>query len=515
MVRTNTYLVISIQEASSFIFLNQKDLRFGRMIYRVFLFLAFACLMVLSTLPGIAQYSGKHGYGNSFGSRDRNTFGSGLNSDDYHAPGAQTGDRRRDRSGDNGSNPYLRNYSPPAPPPGVPASYFQAPPDQTPHYNPSALPAPNVGGARKTRQVRTQTPNPNVPSVPRVTKPPKRQTPALPRIAPVSKPTVAKAAVVATTATAAGAAASATKTRALLPPSSDTTAISTASKKFDYSNSTNLDSIKSINKDITVRGSSFDIKGEVDWNRVRDGALRGGAIGGLIGLVVWLAMRGLTMMTGGGSSSGPRPTSRSAPPSSGAVPTTVAVTTFVVVIGVTTWMSASSTTGKPSEVKLVPVHSNEFAFKVLMPEPYQKLYVKMNDTQTLGGKSLYYYAVEFDRKDVGCVCGYAKLPPLPASTPTMTYYFDTNKALDGATKGSIERIGGIIKFQCPISLNGKHPGREAEGTLPKDKGGGLFRQRIYISGGNYYQVAVFGNPDWVNSNDAFKFLDSFDLIVQQ
>ncbi len=425
-----------------------------------------------------------HSSGSSFGRG--NTFGSGLSSDDYHAPGAT----------DSGGNPYLRQYQPPAPPPGVPASYLQPPPDQIQNYNPS-MPAPNVGRAAAPSNKR----NPTV-STPRKVK---AKPPAM-----LPAPTTSYSSSSGSHAPKAKAAVASGYSKS---PSKPIIPVADPPSKFDYSNSANLDAIKATNAELTVHGTKFDIKGNFDWNRVKDGALRGGAIGGLVGLVAWLAVFGMTKMMG--ASSGPRGPRPGMEPRGGNTSTATVAAAIIGVstIGATTWMNGSKSDSSSDAIKLLPVHSNEFSCRVLMPSPYHKIYVKMIDPATLGSKPIYYTAVEFDRKDIGCVFGYAKLPPLPANTAFMTYYFDTNKALDGATKGSVERIGGIIKSQYPITLkNGRHPGREADGTLPKDKGGGLFRQRIYISGGHYYQVAVYGNPDWVNSNDAFKFLDSFDLI---
>ncbi len=424
------------------------------------------------------------GSGNSFG-RGNNTFGSGLNSDDYHAPGATN----------NNGNPYLRTYTPPAPPPGVPSSYLQPPPDQMHHYDPRNSLPPNVRRAQtpthnalkhKATRARQETTPTAIPTV----APRKIDKPH--PVAPLPAPDVSSGA-----------------------PKSNSSAAATTSpvpSKFDYSNSVNLDALKSTNAELTVHGTKFDIKGNIDWNRVRDAAFRGAAIGGLVGLVMWLAVRGLSMM-GGAQSSGPRPGMESR--GSGAANISAAFIGVATVAGMTWWNGFANDRPSKESVKLMPVHSNEFSCRVLMPSPYSKIYVKMVDPQTLGSKPIYYTAVQYDGKNAGCVMGYAKLPPLPPNTMFQTYYFDTNKALDGATKGSVERIGGVIKSQYPITLkNGRHPGREADGTLPKDKGGGLFRQRIYISGGNYYQVAVYGDPDWVNSNDAYKFLDSFDLIEQ-
>lgn len=430
--------------------------------------------------------SGSSSSGRSFGRG--NTFGSGLNSDDYHAPGATS----------NNGNPYLRTYTPPAPPPGVPASYLQPPADQMHHYDPRNSLPPNVKRAAPTAKKRK--PAPTHAAAPPAIAPKKAP------VAPLPPPGIS---------TAAAATVSHANISSIAPTSSSTAGSASAvPSKFDYSNSVNLDALKSTNAELTVHGTKFDIKGNIDWNRVRDAALRGAAIAGLVGIVAWLATLGLLMMTGA-QSSGPRPGMESR--GSGAANMTAVFIAVATLAGLTWWNGIASDNRSSSKegAKLVPVHSNEFNCRVLMPSPYHKIYVKMIDPQTLGSKPIYYTAVECDKKDAACVMGYAKLPPLPPDTMFQKYYFDANKALDGATKGSVERIGGTIKSQYPITLkNGRHPGREADGTLPKDKGGGLFRQRIYISGGNYYQVAVYGNPDWVNSNDAYKFLDSFDLIEQ-
>lgn len=184
---------------------------------------------------------------------------------------------------------------------------------------------------------------------------------------------------------------------------------------------------------------------------------------------------------------------------------------------------SSSAGDTKKALTLVPVHSNEFLFHVLLPEPIKKEKFK----EKFGDKDLPYsivgYRDEAQRKNEMAI-GYAHLPsveemikekeavtqpllpggPVPVSKPV--YYFDSQKALDAAVT-NMEKQGHIkVTFKCACVLpKGKLPGRELEGTATD---GRMVRTRIYLGYNNAYQIIVAGDQSFVNSNDAFKFLDS-------
>ena len=71
----------------------------------------------------------------------------------------------------------------------------------------------------------------------------------------------------------------------------------------------------------------------------------------------------------------------------------------------------------------------------------------------------------------------------------------------------VGNMEGTETHNTQIALNGVYPGREVEGKITsKEK---LFRFRFYIVKGYAFCTLVEGEPQWVSSPDAFKFLDSF------
>lgn len=151
------------------------------------------------------------------------------------------------------------------------------------------------------------------------------------------------------------------------------------------------------------------------------------------------------------------------------------------------------------------VGSATFGCSITMPTPYT-----INRQDLLG---MHVTTVNAEEKNGAFLMCYAKLPdallhPGP-NVLGQPQYFDVNRSLDGSAKGSVDAMKGKTTYQTALMLEGRYPGREIEGTIPEKKG--LFRQRIYFADGNYYQTAVVGTAEVVNSRDAYKFLDSFKI----
>lgn len=178
---------------------------------------------------------------------------------------------------------------------------------------------------------------------------------------------------------------------------------------------------------------------------------------------------------------------------------------------------------KPKDIAFAPWRSFEYRFHVGMPEKLEK----EKHAESKSGMSIIYTVIGFrdpNNSKNEIAIGYAKLPDLqemirakqrsePWSTGNFNlygqrtyYYFDVEKGLDGAVKAMKDQGKINVTYQCPLLLNRKLPGRELEGTAPGDR---YIRSRVYCGYGNYYQMIVCGDREFVNSNDAYKFLDSF------
>ena len=161
--------------------------------------------------------------------------------------------------------------------------------------------------------------------------------------------------------------------------------------------------------------------------------------------------------------------------------------------------------------------SNEFVFTIQMPEP-----ISMGHLDIAGVR---FNNVTYEQKDGALVIGYGHIPDMlpdttskvPGSPSTAQlgmqqrplFKVDINAALRNSVKQSIDNVHGTITYQTPITLKGGYPGIEAEGTIPNRKW--IFRQRVYGTGNNFYQLAVYGESSFVNSTVAYKFLDSFNI----
>src|SRR5262249_46059582 len=99
---------------------------------------------------------------------------------------------------------------------------------------------------------------------------------------------------------------------------------------------------------------------------------------------------------------------------------------------------------------------------------------------------------------------YADMPIPPNETPQQI-----QMRLDGAREGMVRNANAKLTNASNITLDGKHPGREAQADLPVQNG--VLRARIYVVGTRLYQVMATGTKSWADSPDVTKFLDSFAL----
>jgi hypothetical protein len=140
--------------------------------------------------------------------------------------------------------------------------------------------------------------------------------------------------------------------------------------------------------------------------------------------------------------------------------------------------------------------SKECRFKVLMPgKPKEEILPDESD-------SMKTFMVGNDR-GVFCV-GYGSHRPIESDSPTAQNW------LDVSAKETLRGQGSTLLTMKKIVLAGKYPGREMTGNWQNGKG--IVRARIYLVERRYYQTVVLGQQEFVNSEAAQKFLDSFTII---
>src|SRR5262249_34301152 len=85
------------------------------------------------------------------------------------------------------------------------------------------------------------------------------------------------------------------------------------------------------------------------------------------------------------------------------------------------------------------------------------------------------------------------------------------KILDNGRDGGLKSLKGKLLTEKDVTLEvgkNKYPGRAFD---MESKAFGIYRTRIYLSKNKLYQVVVLGPKEFVDSEDAKKFLDSFKI----
>ncbi|MFT3882289.1 MAG: hypothetical protein QM703_21885 [Gemmatales bacterium] len=81
--------------------------------------------------------------------------------------------------------------------------------------------------------------------------------------------------------------------------------------------------------------------------------------------------------------------------------------------------------------------------------------------------------------------------------------------LTNARKGMLQNMNGTLIKEDRITLQGKYPGREIRADVPS-KGAEMYCS-IYLVNNRAYQVLILGKTEWLDSDKARKFLNSFAL----
>jgi hypothetical protein len=261
----------------------------------------------------------------------------------------------------------------------------------------------------------------------------------------------------------------------------------------------------------------------INWKGFWKGAIIGGIAGGIVGALAWVIGQ---LVRGAG------PDTKSSRPNDGGSRLAVAGVAAAT-IAVTLNFGQHYDQLDPSKLPLLrnifppepkvstvrqfqPVYSQVFQFSLSIPQPFGLEHKEI--------AKLWTTILTHKEKDGAFMMAFATMPqpvqqaqpvssglpfsPVPTAYPPRVS-FDVERALDSSAQTSVDFIQGIVTHKAPITQNGLYPGREVEGTLPSHDG--VFRERIYIANGNFYQLVVVGIPAWTNSDDAKKFLDSFKI----
>lgn len=154
------------------------------------------------------------------------------------------------------------------------------------------------------------------------------------------------------------------------------------------------------------------------------------------------------------------------------------------------------------KVEFKEFQSKEGRFKVLIPGTPKEL------ERSTAGIRTKMYVIEI-KNNGAYMAAYADKPGTKDAKDDVI-----EKVLKASRDGVISNFNGKLLKDSSIKLNDKYPGRDFEVELefPDDKSKRLARLRIYLVDGRLYQVHVLGTKEFVTSDEATKFLDSFALI---
>lgn len=139
--------------------------------------------------------------------------------------------------------------------------------------------------------------------------------------------------------------------------------------------------------------------------------------------------------------------------------------------------------------------SKEGRFKASFPgKPKEK-------TQSVLGMKIRMFMVE--EKDGVFGVAYIDLPGGNAKNVS------ADSILSNARNGMLKNVNATLVKEDHITLQGKYPGREIKAEVPT-KNAEMYCS-IYLVEGRAYQVLILGKSEWLNSDKARKFLNSFAL----
>ncbi|MBX9669874.1 MAG: hypothetical protein K2X93_19775 [Candidatus Obscuribacterales bacterium] len=308
-------------------------------------------------------------------------------------------------------------------------------------------------------------------------------------------------------------------------------------KKFDFSKAVNLDKLPCVEGELTSYMGSYRInlkdgsrfQAERILQKTREAILESGMRGAIAGTIAGaLATLLAIAIRAAAYRAYPKHRKDRREEQSGSFSMSTAVVSLLIAFSVAFIPIAQDavkriqTVDTPDYLKFTPVYSYEFGVRIEMPEPFKKYRIihKAEDTESsaifntnsspVPATDRTYFAIVHEEAIGGMALGFTRMPHLPQAVGNKYYHYDIEKSLDAASRQAIKGINGEVSYTCPINYKGKHPGRETEGKLYDDAG--IFRQRLYITGsGNFVHAAVYGDPVWVNSNQAYEFLDSVGI----
>lgn len=163
--------------------------------------------------------------------------------------------------------------------------------------------------------------------------------------------------------------------------------------------------------------------------------------------------------------------------------------------------SGCSNSSTSNGLNFKQLDSPEAHFHVQMASPW-----KQSDVTTQDNIPMRMWLYERDDQKGALIMAGGQMPPYMVENP--------QTQLDNACTSAVSSANRVFPtketYRQPITLSGKFPGREVDGTVQiPETGPGIFKSQSYIAGRGVYQLTAIGTREFVNSNDVAKFFDSF------
>lgn len=156
---------------------------------------------------------------------------------------------------------------------------------------------------------------------------------------------------------------------------------------------------------------------------------------------------------------------------------------------------------------VVAVNSNDLAsYKEFVSKDgrFKAKFPAKPKEQTQRAQGLTIITYTFEEKDGVMAVAYLDFPASVSLSPK-----NINSSFNNGRDAMLRTMDAKLLKEDKITLQGKYPGREIKAEVPS-KASEMYTS-MYLVDNRLYQVLIMGRDEWLNSDKARKFLNSFAL----
>jgi hypothetical protein len=174
------------------------------------------------------------------------------------------------------------------------------------------------------------------------------------------------------------------------------------------------------------------------------------------------------------------------------------------------WFTHAKVADPNAPLSFEKIKSKGFQFYAILPAPFSL-------SRKLLRQKMWMTALLYMQGDHAYLISYGKMPSMPdiwamahPESPNVPagaiLTYDVQKGLDGMMNTETAGMHAKVTETTDITVAGC-PAREVRGELADGKH--VFKERLVIGYNNLYMVQTIGTPEWVNSEESTRFLESF------